>query len=52
MLAGQNSKARQVTFHGDEKPLKDLRLLFESGLGEQGLEKLPAALDYLKQFGI
>jgi len=52
MLAGQNSKARQVTFHGDEKPLKDLRLLFESGLGEQGLEKLPSALDYLKQFGI
>lgn len=48
VLVGSHPDARTVTFRGDERPLNDLRVLFESGLGEQGLDKLPASLGYLR----
>jgi len=47
LLAGTFPGAREVTFRGDEKPLDDLRLLFEHELGERGLEHLPERLGYL-----
>lgn len=48
ILAGSNAGARRVAFHGDEKPLEDLRRLFELRLGEGGLENLPPELSYLR----
>lgn len=48
MVSGNNSKTRTVVFHGDEKPLEDLRALFEARLGEEGLESLPPTLAYLQ----
>lgn len=47
-LVGSHPDARSVTFRGDERPLRDLRMLFESGLGERGLDTLPAELAYLR----
>jgi hypothetical protein len=35
-------------FRGDEKPLRDIGLLFEHGLGEDGIDGLPPELGYLK----
>ena len=35
-------------FRGDIHPLRDIALLFESGLGEDGIENLPAQLSYLR----
>jgi hypothetical protein len=35
-------------FTGDERPLADIQLLFEAGLGEEGLESLPNELEYLR----
>jgi len=34
-------------FRGDENPLRDIRRLFESQLGEDGLDALPPELAYL-----
>lgn len=48
MLAGSNPGADRVRFRGPKRPLRDLRTLFESGLGEGGEETLPPALGYLK----
>lgn len=48
ILVGSNTEARGFTFRGDERPLQDIRLLFESGFGEGGLENLPGVLDYLR----
>lgn len=48
ILVGSNTEARAFTFRGDERPLEDIRLLFESGFGEAGMEHLPAELDYLR----
>jgi phosphotransferase system HPr-like phosphotransfer protein len=45
---GSNPEARRFVFRGDENPLQDLRLLFESGLGENGMDSLPDALVYLR----
>jgi phosphotransferase system HPr-like phosphotransfer protein len=47
LLAGSHHQERQVTFIGDRGPVRDLRLLFENGLGEQGLDHLPPELSYL-----
>ncbi len=44
---GRNHKARTVTFYGDEKPLRDLEILFKTGLGENGLGALPQSLEFL-----
>ena len=35
-------------FRGDENPLRDIALLFENNLGEDGLEELPDELAYLR----
>ncbi len=48
MAVGQAPDARTVGFKGDERPLGDLRLLFESGLGEGGMGSLPESLAYLR----
>lgn len=48
ILAGSFPNARKLLFHGDEHPLEDIRLLFEHGLGEKGLDDLPEKLSYLK----
>jgi len=44
---GSHPDVRRFTFRGDENPLRDIRLLFESQLGEDGLDALPAQLAYL-----
>ena len=49
VLVGSNPEAREFRFRGDAKPLLDIQRLFESGLGEQGLQKLPPELDYLRR---
>jgi hypothetical protein len=45
-----NADERRVTFRCDEVVLRDLRRLFESGLGEgpDGLDGLPDGLSYLR----
>ena len=47
VLVGSNSDERDFTFRGDEKPLKDIATLFQYGLGEKGLDRLPETLEYL-----
>jgi phosphotransferase system HPr-like phosphotransfer protein len=49
MAAGANSGDRRIAFEGDTAPLRDLRLLFEHRLGEDGLERFPRQLSYLKR---
>ncbi len=49
VTVGSNPGEQHFVFRGDERPLSDIRLLFENGLGEAGLESLPAGLDYLRQ---
>jgi hypothetical protein len=48
LFIGRHPDVRKVSFRGDRAPLDDLKLLFENGLGENGLEKLPPALAYLR----
>lgn len=48
MAAGANAGERKITFDGDQRPLEDLRLLFEHRLGEDGLGRLPRQLSYLR----
>lgn len=48
VAVGSHPEARSYVFRGDVHPLRDLALLFESGLGEDGLENLPAQLSYLR----
>ena len=48
ILAGTHAGARRFQFQGDEHPLKDIKLLFESGLGEKGPDALPEELSYLR----
>jgi len=48
MTIGNHPEERVVAFRGDEKPLGDLRRLFESNLGEDGLDALPEELAYLR----
>ncbi len=45
LLAGSKHEEKSVTFSGDARPIADLRLLFDSGLGEN--EPLPEPLAYL-----
>ena len=47
VCVGSHPDERRFVFRGDENPLRDIRILFESGLGEEGLESLPGELDYL-----
>ena len=50
LLAGKHLGTRSLVFRGDQEPLRDLRLLFECGLGEgeEGLASLPSQLSYLQ----
>ena len=45
ITVGSNSEARRYVFSGDERPLNDIKLLFEAGLGESGPESLAAKTD-------
>jgi phosphotransferase system HPr-like phosphotransfer protein len=47
VCVGSHPDQRRFVFRGDENPLRDIRLLFESQLGENGLDALPSALSYL-----
>ena len=49
MAAGANSGNRRIIFEGDTAPLRDLRLLFDHRLGEDGLSRFPRRLSYLKR---
>jgi hypothetical protein len=48
VTVGASPEARQFVFRGDENPLRDIGLLFEAGLGEHGIQRLPAELAYLR----
>ena len=48
MIAGNQPEVREVVFEGDARPLDDLKILFDHGLGERGSGDLPEALDYLR----
>ena len=48
IAVGSNATARRYVFRGDEYPLRDIRLLFEHGLGEAGVSELPESLGYLR----
>ena len=47
VAVGSHPEARCYLFRGDERPLKDVQLLFEHKLGERQ-EGLPPELDYLR----
>lgn len=51
IAVGSHPEARDFRFRGDVNPLRDIGLLFEHGLGEHGIENLPAQLQYLKPSG-
>jgi phosphotransferase system HPr (HPr) family protein len=48
LLSGTHIDTREVTFRGDEKPLRDLELLFASDMGGDDLSELPEELAYLR----
>jgi len=48
VAVGSHPHARRFRFRGDEKPLRDIELLFRNGLGEKGVEGLPSELAYLR----
>lgn len=48
VTVGTYADERRYVFRGDVRPLGDIKLLFENGLGESGLESLPPPLAYLK----
>jgi len=49
VAVGSQPDQRRFVFRGDERPLRDIGVLFQHGLGESGLDGLPASLDYLRQ---
>lgn len=51
LAVGSHPDARRFVFHGDARPLGDIQALFLHALGEQGVEKLPESLSYLKRRG-
>lgn len=48
VTVGSHPQAHRYRFRGDEKPLRDIQVLFQCGLGEKGIERLPVALSYLR----
>lgn len=48
MFAGRFPGVRRVAFRGEAAPLADLKLLFDAGLGERGVDDFPPALSYLR----
>lgn len=49
LFVGRHPQRRSYSFRGDKAALDDLALLFSSGLGESGLDKLPRPLAWLNQ---
>jgi len=47
VCVGSHPEERDFTFLGDQAPLRDLALLFQHSLGENGLHELPEGLSYL-----
>ena len=45
---GAHPNLQQVSFFGDSGPLADLQRLFEANLGENGFDRFPEALAYLR----
>lgn len=50
VMVGSNPDHSDFLFRGDERPLRDIDLLFIHGLGEDGISALPVELAYLKDF--
>lgn len=48
VAVGSHPDARTFVFRGDVHPLRDISLLFHHGLAEDGIDRLPPALHYLK----
>lgn len=48
VTVGSHPDERKFVFRGDENPLRDIGLLFQYGLGEEGIENLPSDLSYLR----
>lgn len=48
VTVGSHPDQKRFVFRGDEKPLQDIALLFQYGLGEDGIESLPPSLSYLR----
>lgn len=48
VLVGTHPEERSYTFHGDPRPLRDLGLLFEHRLGEDGCQGFPDEIAYLR----
>lgn len=48
IAVGSHPEERCFVFRGDEHPLRDIRMLFEGGLGERGIDALPDGLSYLR----
>jgi phosphotransferase system HPr-like phosphotransfer protein len=48
VTVGSHPESRTFVFRGDENPLRDIGLLFEHALGEDGIDGLPPELGYLK----
>lgn len=51
VAVGSHPNAKRFVFHGDIKPLSDIKLLFEYAVGENGIDRLPAQLAYLRDGG-
>jgi phosphotransferase system HPr-like phosphotransfer protein len=48
VTVGSLPHQKRFVFRGDERPVRDIGRLFESELGEKGLDLLPAELGYLR----
>ncbi len=48
VTVGSHPNVRRFKFRGDENPLRDIKTLFQCGLGEQGIDRLPPSLAYLR----
>ena len=48
VTVGSNPDEKSFVFRGDENPLRDIGLLFQCGLGEDGIDNLPSDLSYLR----
>jgi phosphotransferase system HPr-like phosphotransfer protein len=48
VLVGTHSDERVYKFHGDPRPLSDLKRLFEHRLGEEGCQSFPDQIAYLR----
>ncbi|HIF41409.1 MAG TPA: HPr family phosphocarrier protein [Planctomycetes bacterium] len=49
IAAGSKSDEKRFRFRGDERPLRDIALLFHHDLGEGGTDTLPPELGYLSR---